>query len=288
MLEPLKVVYITSLSYSGSTLLDLTLGSHSRIVGVGELKGFSTGCDECSCDASTIWDCAFWTRVGKAFSASLGIPLSAIRLASDDDCEFVAHNRALFEAIRKVSGKSVIVDSSKSTVRLARLLETDTVHLLPIHLIRPPQAVVYSSMKRRRSLALAAFRYGRRTAQIRSILRRREHRVVRYEELARRPELVLRNLVEWIGLSFEPAQLRWAARERHNFGGNPMRTTTDSTIRPDTSWRTGLAVWQRAAIAALELTGRLSPAATRLMLDRSSPPPRAARRRREDSPCTRV
>ena len=33
-----KVVFISSLSHSGSTLLDLILGGHSRFVGLGEIR----------------------------------------------------------------------------------------------------------------------------------------------------------------------------------------------------------------------------------------------------------
>ena len=53
-----------------------------------------------------------------------------------EDGVFSKHNQALFEAIRKVSGKDLIVDSSKDVNRMKRLTRLDGFEIHPIHLVR--------------------------------------------------------------------------------------------------------------------------------------------------------
>src|SRR5690606_31136679 len=63
-----KVVYIVGAGHSGSTLLDLILGTHSRIESVGEIKrlerlysgGKGSGC---TC-GEPFTACAYWRAIG--------------------------------------------------------------------------------------------------------------------------------------------------------------------------------------------------------------------------------
>lgn len=66
-----KLVFIASLSHSGSTILDLILGGHSRFVGLGEivrvLRPGPTGLEKtrkllCSCNKE-MDQCVFWGKV---------------------------------------------------------------------------------------------------------------------------------------------------------------------------------------------------------------------------------
>ena len=56
-----------------------------------------------------------------------------------------------------------------------------------------------------------------------------------------------------LGLAYQPAQLDWAGRERHNCGGNRMRRATTSEIRLDTRWKTGLSRWQKFVADAVNV-----------------------------------
>lgn len=255
----LRVVYVTSVSYSGSTLLDLLLSSHSKVASLGEAKGFSTGREDCTCAAGSIRKCPFWNRVDEGFRERIGIPLREIRLDADDDGRFLEHNRALFDAVRAITGADVLVDSSKSLRRLARLLETEAFDLRPIHLVRRPEGVAYSNLKKRHDWVLAAYRHGRRHREARRLLRGRDHRELRYETMAEAPEATLRGLMPWIGLDYEPAQLEFRAGERHNFGGNPMRLESGRTIAPDVAWRSGLGPWRRVVVPLIAAIGGVSP-----------------------------
>ena len=65
-----KVIFIASLSHSGSTLLDLMLNAHPELVSVGELKQLSRFArfskpkqPRCTCGTLSLWDCDFWKSV---------------------------------------------------------------------------------------------------------------------------------------------------------------------------------------------------------------------------------
>ncbi len=65
------IIYIAGLGHSGSTILDLILGCHSDIVGLGEIMPFIRRKDRtpdlnstCSCGKKG-YDCYFWSEVEK-------------------------------------------------------------------------------------------------------------------------------------------------------------------------------------------------------------------------------
>ena len=108
------VVYITSRGHSGSTLLSLILGGHSRVVSGGELKMLINAKAEsklCSCHFVTPAQCPFWSQVQRHVIDSVGVPFDELALMENGDDEtFSRHNQALFTAISDVSGCSIIVD----------------------------------------------------------------------------------------------------------------------------------------------------------------------------------
>ena len=61
-----KYIFLTSSSYSGSTLMAFMLGKHSRIATVGELRGLNIGVDPtqyyCSCGKPFLL-CPFWRTI---------------------------------------------------------------------------------------------------------------------------------------------------------------------------------------------------------------------------------
>jgi hypothetical protein len=70
-----RSLYITSSSYSGSTLLSFLLNTHPEIFTVGEMDGWNYGEDEtfeCSC-GRILCECPFFRRVARAF-ADEGLP----------------------------------------------------------------------------------------------------------------------------------------------------------------------------------------------------------------------
>ena len=248
-----RIVYIMSMSHSGSTLLDVLLSSHSQAVSVGEAKRFSPNSKAkmaCSCESDLVWDCPFWARVDTVLQGS-GLSLRRLDLEGGDDDNFVEHNRAFYLAVQEVTGKPVILDSSKNLKRLRRLLSLGKFDLLPIHLIRKPHGVVYSHLRKERSWVRCALDYRKKNQRTRMLLRDVDHELVRYEELAADPQATLERLMPRIGLEYDPQQLDWAGVERHNCGGNRMRRSESSSIHVDRNWETGLPAWQKAAVSVL-------------------------------------
>lgn len=250
------ILYIVSLSHSGSTLLDLLVSSHGDAVSVGEAKRYSRRIRSpmnCTCRAPTVWECPFWQRVDAELGDMGLVSLRSIDLCGGDDEIFVAHNIGFYQAIRKITGRRTIVDSSKNEKRLLRLLRLRPVDVRPVHLIRRPHGVVYSQVKKGRDWVRCSLDWAKKTRRTRRLLQEFEHQIVRYEELATDPARVLQELMPRLGLSFEEQQLEWAGRERHNCGGNRMRRSSSSDIRLDEGWRDGLNPWQKAGVSVLTM-----------------------------------
>jgi hypothetical protein len=255
----LKLCYITSAGHSGSTLLDVLISSHSRVVSVGEVMRLEYAPrKKCSCSVKFVLLCPFWQAVNSSMIEREGCGLADLQLQSDDLEIFTHHNVVLFEAVSRVSGRQIIVDSSKNVPRLQRLIECGRFDVLPIHLVRRPQGVVYSHIKKGRPWVKYSYGYMKQMRRARRLLRDREHVSLRYEQLASDPVEVLTDIMTRLGLEFEPQQLQWAGRERHNYGGNRMRRARDSTIRPDTAWREKMPAWKKAAVGLITLPTRFS------------------------------
>lgn len=81
-----KIVYIAGAGHSGTTLLDLLLGNHSRISAVGELNRLSLtpATRRCAC-GELIPACPYWTRVAANIAERLGRaePLDWARFPTD-------------------------------------------------------------------------------------------------------------------------------------------------------------------------------------------------------------
>ena len=248
-----QVVYIAARSYSGSTLLDLLISSHSEAAGVGELRmlserkrraGLRRNDRPCTCGAKLRTSCAFWRAVFDRTTQEVGRGFDDLDVFDD------THNHAVLDAIHACSGARFLVDSSKRNDRLERLLADDTLDVRTIHLVRDPRAQVYGHIKRGESLAEAAQAYRRETRKTRRLLRGRDHLVVRYERLTREPRTELSRVMDWLGVDFQEAQLDWTAHVHHHLAGNRMRFGGSAEILRDDRWRSGLSPRQKLEIRA--------------------------------------
>jgi hypothetical protein len=261
----LKIVFIASLSHSGSTLLDVMLNAHPEMVSVGELKqlGRFAHLDktkkrlQCTCGAASILECAFWSEVSTLTEAKVGRTIKHLNVEDYDEVEsFDRDNAALFQAIATVSGKRYVVDSSKHAGRLSLLIKNPALDVFPIFLLRDPKGQICSSRRSSASLVKLIGNYVRTNREIHELVKDRPHSVVRYEELVRSPERVLGSLMSQLGLSFDRQQLEWASQVRHNVGGNAMRRSHSSELKLDETWRDHLTLLQKLAIDAGTLLGR--------------------------------
>jgi hypothetical protein len=182
-----KYIYICGAGHSGSTLLDLVLGSHSQITSLGEITHFQRIVREnqlCTCGVP-IDECEFWPSVLKELAAH-GHPVANIEefsllpqvppsvlgkrgmqllaflgnlpllkvldwIVSDGDsplARMVANDYALFDAVRRVSGCQAVVDSSKYYLRMKLLYMYRPDHFRAIHLVRDGRAVMASNLRK--------------------------------------------------------------------------------------------------------------------------------------------
>jgi hypothetical protein len=172
---PIPVVYIASVGRSGSTLVGSVLGLDRDHVFVGELRGaWREGLGQnqrCGC-GQPFRDCPFWTEVfarafggfdtaeTRAFANLIGrmdkLPGNlrllwlALRFPKGHGIgpEYAEPLRKFYTAIRDVSGKRVIVDSTKSLRYAAILTAIPGFRLAMTNLIRDPRGIVQSRQRR--------------------------------------------------------------------------------------------------------------------------------------------
>lgn len=260
------IVYIVGVGHSGSTLLDLLLGSHSRTFSVGELIALSTAgkpgrrervlASPCGCGAPTKHACSFWSAVDRKLRADHATSLGELDVESPDPDSFREVNRALYETIAEASGRPYVVESSKRSFRFRRLVDAGF-DVRPIHILRAPHGVIASTVRKGHDWREECRRYSRQAVRTRRLLAEREHMRIRYEALATRPEATVRGIMEWLGLDFEPGQLRWNDVVHHTLAGNRMRLSGDDSIRLDRRWKTDLSARQRFMISLYTLPARM-------------------------------
>lgn len=166
----MRVAYIIGEVRSGSTILDIVLGNSSTIQSTGELSYLLhcwTNRSRCSCGVPCD-TCAFWGQVRQEWLRRTGeenakryltlkwsfervrwLPrLLGERYApSPRFRDYAKMTRILFEAIREVSDRPIVLDSSKNPGRALALSLIPGIDLRLIHLVRDGRGVAWSRMK---------------------------------------------------------------------------------------------------------------------------------------------
>ncbi len=175
-MRQIEVAYIVGLGHSGSTILDLILGSHSQIESVGELinlreevtaKGPRSGL--CTC-GKPYRECKYWASILNDYEQQVRVAIS--ENTDPLDLRGVERNVSLQEKMRAVftesvqlptemrlfpekyyylgrtilnhTGKRILCDSSKDAFPAALLYRSDYVSLKIIHLFRDLRANIES------------------------------------------------------------------------------------------------------------------------------------------------
>jgi hypothetical protein len=295
-----RVLYIAGSGRSGSTLLELMLGQLPGFCSVGELsyiwvRGVSEN-ELCGC-GKRFRECPFWRQVGQeAFGGWDRVEadhLVSLR-AAVDRTRFLplmvapATSRRyrvmltryanllgrLYEAILRVSGARVVVDSTKHASTGFLLRRVPGVDLRVVHLVRDGRGVAYSWMKEVRkpeAVDRAAYldryppgRMGARWLTYNSLvhLLRLDADIpsllVRYEDLVREPHRTIRRIVSLAGEAIHDQDLRFIGNgwvhtgTDHNIAGNPVRFTRGRMpLRVDDEWRRNMAARDRRLVSAI-------------------------------------
>jgi hypothetical protein len=179
--------------------------------------------------------------------------------------EIHRRNAALASTVSDIREAEIVVDSSKTALRLKYLLRNPELDVRVIRLIRDGRAVALTYMdpfrfadakdpsrrgggtggsreSGRLSTAQAACEWRRCNEEAEHILRRLDKSQwieVRYEELCKDTENTLRRLLEFLGLDPDQRIPDFRSVE-HHVVGNGMRLDTASKISLDERWRSVL------------------------------------------------
>ncbi len=280
------VVYVMGYGRSGSTLLDTILNNHPSVTSVGEVANLPDWVSRehpCACGA-LLESCTFWGPVLDRYRRAMGsealeelercqtrVERAPLYRRSDAVSQRYGElTNALFHAIRKVSGSTVIVDSSKSSRRAIGRPYALTAHagldLRPIFLRRDGRGVMWSGMRGAGSPEWESSRLPRSLIGLRTLLawvytNRRCERVIRglshsalplwYEDLVSDTEAQLRRLGAFLDLDLSGVAQRIGRGEAlavaHNVSGNRLRYQRQVRIQPDREWESHLPMLHRWA-----------------------------------------
>jgi hypothetical protein len=224
-----KILYIAGYSRSGSTILDILLGSHRDMVGTGELVYLF---DDwllperlCTC-GEPYSNCNFWKNFklpeGTNFNDAIEIirrvecrsSLSKLinnKVPVDLIQKYNLVQTALYNYIFRTSQKNIIIDSSKTSRDMAgryyALYKHTDFDVYVIHLVKNGQSVVESFVKRGSNWAQEGYKKTNKFLAVRSslgwflansIAQRLGKRMpekhfmqIKYEDLVSQPENIL-------------------------------------------------------------------------------------------------
>ena len=165
-----RIIFISGVGRSGSTLLDRVLGQTPGVVSVGEVYRFWSHRylrrSWCSCGA-LVAECPFWDAVEGELGATDAaeaetqearqwrvvsqrnlplLPMRPLRTKgfAEDLAGFLAVRERLYRAILKAGDGTVVVDSTKIPRFALALARSDRFDLRIVHLVRDSRASAYS------------------------------------------------------------------------------------------------------------------------------------------------
>lgn len=257
-----KIVFIFGNGHSGSTLLDLTLGSSKDCFSVGELRQwdryFSPHInpndklhkDYCTCGEHVL-NCPFWSQIREKDNYELRnkpdrnvfkniIRSFFTRKVNMHEPPLTYQYERIFREIQKQADTKYIIDSSKAYHNLYRYIylhNLDYINLKVIAIRKKLPGVILSHKKlnyKTYSVYLTwIFNYTIALDFIRQ--NRIPYFFVEYENFCDHTDQYLNEICEF--LEIEKPQ-KWKDKY-HNLGGNPMRFTNfpPTEIKKDEKWK---------------------------------------------------
>lgn len=241
-----KLIYIASLGHSGSTILDLVLGGHSQIIGLGEISEIINA-DEtlllnkdftgtsCSC-GNDLCHCTFWSEVRQQF-------------LEKNIHEKNTKNQVIMNIFSEKFGSNAIpVDSSKDSYEHIRDVHKSwEKKVYTIFLVRDFRNYSYSrNSVKGGNIIRWIYRWYKGNRKLEKYLKNIDANfiTVGYEEFALYPELILKKICKFTGIDFQKDMLSPMNSKSHIMRGNIMRKDSrmKSGIFYDGRWLTSVKI----------------------------------------------
>ena len=267
----MKIVYIMSSSFSGSTILDIMLGNGRNVLSLGEIsKGLRRQGSVCSCGYG-IEECPLWRKIKERYQLDMEwselqrelnywdhfyrIPQMLFRTKSTR--MYKKKMEVLFDNLLQIENKEILVDSTKEIGRaffvLTRFPSTRVLHvvrdfdgILRSNYWRLKDGNVFQFQGRKWSISGNYFIYlfiytmgwivGNVFAEIMKLVYRNRVMTVRYDDLCARPEIVLKRISEFIEADLSEViqlvQSKCGLKVGHLIGGNKIRRNRSVVFDP--------------------------------------------------------
>lgn len=227
-----KIIYIAGLGHSGSTMLDMSLGTLPGVVGLGELKTIMDDrtrdkhfSSYCSCGKKAM-ECEVWSKVP-----------GRIRDADSQAGKIEAIHALLEE---QYGGAQVLVDASKNSYSYLGALRKKH-DLRVIFLTRDVRSWSYARhLSTGKPVLYFVLRWTFENIKLRNRFRKMGifPMWVGYEELSLYPELLLQKISGFCELAYDPVMLVPGNTHSHIISGNVARTDPEkrSGWKYDARW----------------------------------------------------
>ena len=226
-----KVVFILSTGHSGSTLLTLILGSHTRVLSLGELIKLHKRIDKPYQDFPQLCvickgECAFWNRQA-SFSVLQNYFSHQNKLYSI--IRGVSHyHKSIYQHLFEWSGKEILVDSSKRVnwIRQQMHPASHWRKMSPklLFLTRDGRAHINSILRKypNRDAEQVIHKWKTGIEGMRDFYQNfaYDKAAISYEKLASQPFKAVRALCEFLEVDYQPEMLQYWKHEHHSCGGN--------------------------------------------------------------------
>jgi len=255
-MNKLTLIYLLGSGHCGSTLLDITLNNHSKIIGVGELENYDPT-NEYTGGKSKFWQKVFsnidWKQNLKVHQTKFNFLAnsnkyfysinhdSPSKLSLVNNKDYAKKSDILYHNINSLSNKPYILDSSKEVPRGELIAKYSHLNVTILHMVRDGRAVMWSYKKKTGNIFKwsVLFKWAFTNIKIEIMKKRLKNTqviLIRYEDLIENPEKEITKILSKFNLDFKPEILEFNKQERHQIGGNRMKLKKEIKLEKDLSW----------------------------------------------------